>query len=250
MDREIGRIGIINKIRDTFILVWAIMSAALYAGLCILLSPVAPKLARYVARLWSCHLLLIAGVKLSINGLDKLDKSKRYVFIANHQSALDIPVLYAGINQAISFIAKKELFLIPIFGWGMAAVGHVWIDRSNARKARDSINKAVNHLRKSNVSLVLFPEGTRSVDGVIGDFKTGSFSLALQSGVQAVPCVIHDSRNCLKKGASFILPGTIHLDICEPIDLDESTMSKADVGKKVREIICEVAAKGPSDISK
>jgi 1-acyl-sn-glycerol-3-phosphate acyltransferase len=149
------------------------------------------------------------------------------------------------VKHGISFIAKKELFLIPIFGWGMAAVGHIWIDRSNARKARDSIIRAVKHLHKSQVSLVLFPEGTRSVDGTISDFKTGSFTLAMQAGVQAVPVVLHDTRLCLPKSVLIVRPGVIHIDICEPLDVNEAEISKAELSNKIRNIICEVAAAGP-----
>ena len=95
--------------------------------------------------------------------MKNVHKNERYVFIANHQSDFDIPVLYEGLFPNLSFIAKKELFMLPFFGWGMAAVGHIWIDRKNARKARKSITRAVNRLKRNHVSLVLFPEGTRSV---------------------------------------------------------------------------------------
>lgn len=238
-------LSIVGKLHAAFFVIWIILSAIVYGILCIILSLFLPNLARIVARLWSVHLLVMGGVKINVRGAEKLDRNKRYVFIVNHQSALDIPVVYTMVKHGISFIAKKELFSIPVFGWGMAAVGHVWVDRTNARKARDSIIRAVKHLRKSRVSLVLFPEGTRSVDGTIGGFKTGSFTLAMQAGVQAVPVVLHDTRSCLPKGTIMLRPGVIHVDICDPLDVNEAEISKVELSDKIRNIICEVAASGP-----
>jgi 1-acyl-sn-glycerol-3-phosphate acyltransferase len=249
MDRKISSLSIFDKLYSIFLLLWVGIFTSFYASGCILMSPFSRTTARKIGRLWNQHLLVLSRIKLEIHGLERLDKNKRYVFIANHQSALDIPVLYAGMEVPLSFIAKKELFLIPFFGWGMAAVGHVWIDRSNARKARSSITQAVNHLRKEKVSLVLFPEGTRSADGVVGDFKQGSFTLALQAGVEVVPIVLHDTRLRLPKQSLMVCPGTIHVDVCEPITVDEKTMSKSDLCSMVRNRITEVIAVGPKCIS-
>src|SRR5512133_411027 len=216
-----------------------LISTICFGVVCLLTGIFSLKAARYVALTWNFNLLWIAGIKLKVSGLEKLQKNKRYVFIANHQSGLDIPVLYAGLNRLISFIAKKELFYIPIFGWGMVVVGHIWIDRSNARKARDSIMRAVKHLQKAQVSLILFPEGTRSADGSIGEFKKGSFSLALQAGVEVVPVAIHDTMKSLPKNSLLITPGTIHVDVCDPIDVSADE-TKSDMSVKIRNIICDV----------
>jgi len=247
MDSKNSSLSIAGKLHAILFVVWTIVSAIVYGTLCILISVFSSHLARKLGRLWNVHLLAIGGVKLKVRGAEKLDKNKRYVFIANHQSALDIPAMYAGMKHALSFIAKKELFFIPIFGWGMAAVGHIWIDRSNARKARNSIIRAINHLRKSRVSLVLFPEGTRSIDGSIAEFKTASFTLALHAGVQVVPVVLHDTRLCLSKSAMMVRSGVIHIDICDPLDVNESETSKIELSNKIRNIICKMAAEGPQD---
>jgi 1-acyl-sn-glycerol-3-phosphate acyltransferase len=153
-----------------------------------------------------------------VKGLDKLKRDARYVFFANHQSALDIPILFSGLSRQLCFIAKKELFLIPFFGWGMAAVGHVRIDRSNARKARDSLSRGVEHLKRHNLSLMLFPEGTRSVDGTLGKFKQGSFALALNAGVAVVPVVIKKANERLPKKSLLVKPGEVCLEIGDPIE--------------------------------
>lgn len=247
MARKNSRMSLIGTLHATFFVVWTIVSTIVYGTVCILSSLFSLHIARKIGQLWNVHLLAVGGVKLKLRGAEKLDKNKRYVFIVNHQSALDIPAIYAGMKHAVSFIAKKELFFIPIFGWAMAAIGHIKIDRSNARKARDSIIRAVKHLQKAHVSLVLFPEGTRSVDGSIGEFKTASFALALQAGVQVVPVVLHDTRLCLPKSAMVLRPGVIHIDICDPIDVREKETSKVELSNKIRNIISEVIAAGPQN---
>jgi len=246
MDRQKRSLSLLLKIRGVTVYGAILTSTICFGVLCLFAGILSLKAARYIALVWNYNILWIAGIKLKVSGLEKLQKNKRYVFIANHQSGLDIPVLYAGLNRSISFIAKKELFYIPIFGWGMVVVGHIWIDRSNARKARESIIRAVKHLQKAQVSLILFPEGTRSVDGSVGDFKTGSFSLALQAGVEVVPVVIHDTMKSLPKNNLLITPGTIHVDVCDPIDVSADE-TKSDISTKIRTIICDVIAKGPKE---
>ncbi len=246
MDRQKRSLSLLLKIRGIAVYGAVLISTMCFGVVCLFSSIFSLKAARYIALIWNFNLLWIAGIKLKVSGLEKLQKNKRYVFIANHQSGLDIPVLYAGLNRSISFIAKKELFYIPIFGWGMVVVGHIWIDRSNARKARESILRAVKHLQKAQVSLILFPEGTRSADGSIGEFKTGSFSLALQAGVEVVPVVIHDTMKSLPKNSSLITPGTVHVDVCDPIDVS-ADQTKSDISVKIRNIICDVIARGPKE---
>ena len=244
MDRQKRSLSLLLKIRGVAVYGAILISTICFGIVCLVSAIFSRKAARYIALIWNFNLLWIAGIKLKVSGLEKLQKNKRYVFIANHQSGLDIPVLYAGLNRSISFIAKKELFYIPVFGWGMVVVGHIWIDRSNARKARESILRAVKHLKKAQVSLILFPEGTRSSDGTVGDFKTGSFSLALQAGVEVVPVVIHDSLKCLPKNSLLVTPGTIHVDVCDPIDISADA-TKSDISSRIHSIICNVIAEGP-----
>jgi 1-acyl-sn-glycerol-3-phosphate acyltransferase len=246
MDRQKRSLSLLLKIRGIAVYGAILISTICFGIVTLLVGIFSRKVARYVALTWNFNLLWIAGIKLNVTGLEKLQKNKRYVFIANHQSGLDIPVLYAGLKRSISFIAKKELFYIPIFGWGMVVVGHIWIDRSNARKARDSILRAVKHLQKAQVSLILFPEGTRSVDGTVGEFKKGSFSLALQAGVEVVPVAIHDTMKSLPKNSLLVTPGTIHVDVCDPLDISADE-TKSDISVKIRNIICDAIAKGPKD---
>lgn len=173
-----------------------------------------------VGRVWSWLWLGMFGVRVSVHGLEKLERGKRYVFVSNHQSASDIPLLYGCLPFRISFISKKELMQIPIFGWGTAAAGHIAIDRSNARKARKTIAAALEKLRRGNASLVIFPEGTRSADGIVREFKTGSFRLAIDAGVEVVPLAIRNTRHVQRKGSWVIHPGPVSLSIGDPISVD------------------------------
>lgn len=229
-------------VRMVVVLVWALMSGVLYSTTCLFISALSPRFSRVIARLWSIHLLMVGGVKVVVQGAEKLDKDKRYVFVANHQSNFDIPVLYVALQHQLSFLAKKELFVIPFFGWGMRAVGHIWIDRENARKALASIQRALQSLKKGGVSLVLFPEGTRSIDGTLGTFKQASFALVLKAGVEVVPVAIGNTAQILPKKSFRFRSGVATLTIGDPVTIDP-TMSKAAVSALMRSAVAALLEK-------
>lgn len=237
--------GIGDTLHGVLVLLWVVVITVLYGTICFLTAWVYRPFSRMLALWWVRNILFVAGVKIVVTGLEKLEPQKRYVFVANHQSQLDIPVLMGGLHHQLSFIAKKELFAIPFFGWGMYALGHIWIDRANARKAHQSIQRAIQRLVKDNISLALFPEGTRSKDGTIGSFKQGSFSLVQQAGVEVVPIAIKNSSQLLSKHSFMIKQGTVYLSVCDPVTIDNS-MSKAEISSRVREIIVkELEAANP-----
>lgn len=236
MDRENRRIGTV--LAFPFFLLWLLASTVAYSTACIVGGMVSRRFAQFVARAWCRHLLRVIGVRMNVTGAEKLSLEKRYVFFANHQSALDIPLLYSGLSHPLCFIAKKELFLIPFFGWGIAVVGHVRIDRSSARNARESLARGVEHLKRHRLSLVLFPEGTRSADGTLGEFKQGSFALALDAGVAVVPVAIRKANERLRKKSMIVRPGPVYLDIRDPID--PTGMEKSELARKIREEIEKV----------
>jgi 1-acyl-sn-glycerol-3-phosphate acyltransferase len=216
-------------------LLWLLASTVAYGSGCMVTGLFSQRLSQAIGGAWCRHLLVMLGVRVVVTGAEKLARGERYVFFANHQSALDIPVLYTGLSRALCFIAKKELFLIPFFGWGMAAMGHVSIDRSSPRRARESLARGVERLVNQNFSLILFPEGTRSVDGMLGEFRKGSFSLALEAGVAVVPVALRKANERLPKKSLLIRPGTVLLDICDPI-MPEG-MGKVGLAGTVREKI-------------
>ncbi|MBD3418862.1 MAG: 1-acylglycerol-3-phosphate O-acyltransferase [Chitinivibrionales bacterium] len=223
---------------------WIIVSTTIYAIMAILLSIFSRKAGMVIARLWSRQLLALCGVKVSIDGLDKIKHSSKFIIVSNHQSHLDIPVLMSVLSHIhLTFIAKKELFLIPVFGWGVYMIGNVSIDRSSARKGRVSLAKAAQRLQEEDISVVLFPEGTRSETGDIGGFKRGGFSLAIESGLTVVPVAIIGTRSVLSKKSYTIHPGRVAVRIGNPIDV--SGMGRGDkemLMRNVREKIVEMSA--------
>jgi 1-acyl-sn-glycerol-3-phosphate acyltransferase len=217
---------------------WMLASTVLYGTAAMALSPLSNRKARYFAHLWCANLTRFCGVRVRTQGSEKLAGMDRCVFVANHQSYFDIPVLYTGLPYSLSFIAKKELFFIPFFGWGIAAIGHIWIDRDNARAARKSITRATDKLKREGISLVLFPEGTRSVTGEVGVFKRGSFTLAFEAGVPVVPVTILGTRDILPKHRGTFRPGTATIVIGDPIlPADLAALDKTKLSEMVRERI-------------
>jgi|WetSurMetagenome_2_1015567.scaffolds.fasta_scaffold00230_11 1-acyl-sn-glycerol-3-phosphate acyltransferase len=236
MDKQGGGMSALQCfLRTAMVFVWIIPATFLYGTLTMCAASFSNRLARYFAHLWCVHLVALGGIRLTVEGAEKLAANQRYVFVANHQSYLDIPVLYSGLRFALSFIAKKELFFIPFFGWGIAAIGHIWIDRDNARAARASITRAISMLTRKNICLVLFPEGTRSVSGELGEFKRGSFTLALEAGVPVVPLTIRGTREILPKHSGFLRPGAATIVVGDPVQPSElATLDKTKLSELMR----------------
>ncbi len=136
--------------------------------------------------------------KLTVTGRENLRPDRHYVFVANHQSQVDILVALAGISNPFKFIAKKELFAVPFYGWHMFLAGYIPIDRSSMESAKQTILKAQHWLGKG-VSILFFPEGTRSVDGRIHPFKPGAFQIAQDLDIEVVPLVIDGTLEAIPK---------------------------------------------------
>ena len=228
-------------VRGFFIMLWVVITVALYGIVCAVTGLFSRRLPQIVGRSWMVLFLKLAGVRITVTGKEKLDKNECYVLFANHSSLLDIPVLFASVNNPLAFIAKKELFWIPVFGWGMKGMGHVSIDRASARKALGSFKKAATRLKRERLSLVLFPEGTRSVDGRLGEFKQGSFTIALDAGVRVLPVAISGTRLCLPKKKLLVRPGEVTIEIGDPFSADG--MKKNELMARVREKIAAIVEK-------
>ncbi len=179
-----------------------------------------------LARLWSRSILAEADVRLEVEGREHLVPGP-VIVMANHQSLLDIPVLFLGLPYEIRFVAKNELRYVPVLGQGMKAMGHLFVDRSNHAQATTTLNNAAAEIR-SGTSIAVFPEGTRTTDGRLLPFKKGGFVLAIKSGVPIVPVTIVDSIVPLPKGAMSIRAGTIHLRIHQPIETRDYTLETKD----------------------
>ena len=160
--------------------------------------------------------LALAGVRVKVDGLQRLAENQTYLFTPNHQSLIEVPLLVTYLNRNIGFLAKKELFKFPIFGYGIRVIGVVPVDRSNTAVAVQSAQLATERLR-SGKSYAVYPEGTRSPDGRVLPFKKGAFLMAIDAGVPIVPISISGSTAIMPKNQIALHPGIINLVVHEPI---------------------------------
>lgn len=174
------------------------------------------KLAHYYGKLWSWLILTASGVKVKVHGRENLNPDKAYIFAANHASQFDIFALYVSIPIEFKWLAKIELFKIPILGHAMNAIGYIPIDRTNRKAAFESIDHAAEEVSNGK-SIIIFPEGTRSTDGILQEFKKGGFILAIKSQQPIVPISIEGSHKILRKNDWKIHPGTIVVRFGKPI---------------------------------
>lgn len=173
-----------------------------------------------LARLWAGIICRVSGVTVRTRGLERIDRRRAYMIIANHQSHFDGPALALGLaGMQFRWIAKRELLNIPLFGYCLRSSRNIFIDRSNRERAMASIQKGVEQL-PPGVSVMCFAEGTRSPNGRIGRFKRGGFAAALQHGMPVLPVTINGSRRILPKGSLVFRPGTIELVVERPIETD------------------------------
>jgi 1-acyl-sn-glycerol-3-phosphate acyltransferase len=197
-----------------------ILASLVYSSLCWLFAGVGRdgRLAHRLECLWGATIVWLAGVRIEAD-LSALDPDATYVFMANHQSNLDIPILFAALSRYnFRFLAKESLFAIPLFGPAMGRVGHVAIDRGNRRKAMESIQHAVE-LVSRGVGLLIFPEGTRSMDySRLQEFKTGGMIVTLKCQAKVAPIILSGSGAVLPKHARRPAPGLVRLRALPPFD--------------------------------
>lgn len=179
------------------------------------------KIAYKISRLWTWGILKIGGIRLMVKGLEHLDSRRQYIFMANHQSNIDIPVLVQSLTKfELRWVAKKELLFVPLFGWAMWASKHIVVDRSNRSAAMTSLRKARERI-EGGISVVVFPEGTRSADGRFLPFKRGGFVLAVKTQTPVVPITINGSGTILPRGDWRMRGGEIEVIVSEPVPLDQ-----------------------------
>ncbi len=177
------------------------------------------------------------GIKLRINEMEKIDFKRPHIFMANHVSLIDAPLLFLILPIPVRIFPKKELFKIPIIGKGMERVGFIPVDRSNSSKGRMAIEKGVEMIKEKGWSFLIFPEGTRSWNGNLLPFKKGGFILSIKSQVPIVPITIKGTREMLPRGKFSIKSGTVEVKFHDPISPEDfSVEEKEQLLKKVREI--------------
>jgi len=206
---------IVSVVKLLIIVLWS----AFVATLELIITPFhrTGRLFHTLARMHARGTLLVAGVRLKVEGLDNVEFSRSYIYVANHASLFDIPAVLAGVPDQIRIVYKKELEKIPIFGWGLKyGKTYISVDRSSGTNAMRTLDEAATKI-KHGASVILFAEGTRSPDGKLQQFKRGAFNLAVKAGVPVVPLTINGSWNILKKKSLRIIPGTITLVLSKPI---------------------------------
>jgi 1-acyl-sn-glycerol-3-phosphate acyltransferase len=168
-----------------------------------------------IPRWWSKAMLWAAGAKLRVHGWDNAGSGDPRIFAANHVSWFDVPALAATLPR-YKFVAKAELFKVPVFGGGIRAAGMIEIQRDNRKAAFGSYDLAAEKIQAGN-SVVVYPEGTRGYDYRLRPFKKGPFVLAIAAGVPIVPVILHGTIEILKRDSLWVQPGTIDIHLLEPV---------------------------------
>lgn len=224
----------------SFLMVIIAIAVTAFMSTCAFLFPlISPgeNKAHKVANLWARMLLWLTSTRVNVIGRENVLLGKPQIFMANHQSDFDILIVMAHIPGQFRWIAKKELFKIPIFGKAMRSAGYIEIDRQNHEKAMKSLDEAAQKIREGK-SVVTFPEGTRSKDRTIKPFKQGMFHLAIKAGVPIVPISIIGAHEIMPKRTLKVRPGKITMIIDRPVDVSGYTIeTRGELIERVRGII-------------
>jgi 1-acyl-sn-glycerol-3-phosphate acyltransferase len=215
-NNQAGSLVILHSI---VIIMWTFFGTILFGTLAILVSLVSRTGdgVHLVARVWGRSILWISGVKVHVHGLEHLEVGRSVIYMSNHQSNFDIPVFLSALPVQFRWLAKAELFKIPIFGRGMRGAGYISLDRSNRKSAMASLAKAAETIRDGS-SVLIFPEGTRTEDGNLLPFKNGGFILAVDAGVPIVPMAVCGTFATLPRGKLRFRRQPVHIVVRPPID--------------------------------
>ena len=203
--------------RTVFYLIPAVTLYTIVLGTISLVSTLFDRTGNFAhgcARTWARWILRTTGVRVKVTGLEHLEAGRSYVFAANHQSIYDIPILFSSIPVQLRIVAKESLGRIPFMGWHLHRAGHLLVNRRNPGPG---IVEKMRRLVGESSSLIVFPEGTRSTDGVVGRFKKGPFAVAIDAGLPIVPVSLAGSRHVMKKNRLMVCPGEVELTVHAPV---------------------------------
>jgi 1-acyl-sn-glycerol-3-phosphate acyltransferase len=192
------------------------------------------NLPHLAARLWGKIPVRATGTRVTLEGLEYIDPRRSYILVSNHQSFFDIFSLLGYLPLQFRWIAKAELFRIPLLGWSMSRTGYISIERGSPKKAYRSMLAAAEKVR-NGTSVLIFPEGTRSPDGILQPFKKGVFLIALKSQAPILPVAIRGTRDIMRKNDWRTYPGRVEIRIFPPIETAGfSTDKEAELSEQVR----------------
>ena len=204
--------------RTVFFLIPAITLYTIVLGAASIVSSLFDRrgyFAHRCARAWSRLILITTGVRVTVEGLDRITPGTTYVFVSNHQSIYDTPVVFASLPYQLRIIAKESLAKFPVLGWHLKRGGHLFVDRRHPDRA--GILKRWRALVSEGLSLIIYAEGTRSTDGHVSRFKAGSFMLAIEAQLPIVPVAIIGTRQVMPKGRLRTEPADVTLVVHAPI---------------------------------
>lgn len=213
--------------RAIFFAIITIVVTAIWSGAAVIvgiISRYSPVIYYTIARSWAKILIFAAGIRVEVSGKENIHPNQSYIVVSNHQSHLDTPVLVSQLPLRLTFLAKKELFRIPIFGWAMQLAGILKIDRSNQQRAIQTLKNAEKIILERKFSVMSFPEGTRTPDGDIHAFKKGPFVMAINTGLPVLPVSIRGTYDILPKKKLRIRPGRVQVSIYPPIQTGNYTI--------------------------
>jgi len=197
-------------------------------------SPLIEKVIRAWSRVW----LAASGTKLEVEGAENIDPNRSYVVVANHLSTLDIMACLLAVPLPIRFLAKKELFRVPVLAQGMRMVGIIEVDREARGAVHSEVNRQSRELIEKGRSLIIYAEGTRPRNGVMKPFKKGAFTMAIRSGLPVLPLSIHGSYEAWPPGTPLVRGGVIRVLLDKPVETEGmSTSDTGDLRDQVREVI-------------
>ena len=179
-----------------------------------------------ISRVWARLLLRVSGIKVKVEGLEHIDPARAYVIAANHLSYMDTPVILSSIPVRFRFLAKKGLFKIPFLGTHLGQAGHIPVPRGDPRAAIKTMQTAADVVQQRGVSLLIFPEGGRSHDGVLQSFKDGAAYIAIKAQVPIAPVALLGTNRVLPFGSGRPVPGTVTLRILPVIETTDVTLKQ------------------------
>jgi 1-acyl-sn-glycerol-3-phosphate acyltransferase len=201
-----------------------------------------------MARVWARWLLRGAGVRVQTRGLEQIDPTGSYVFAANHASYLDTPAILANIPVEFRFLAKRELFKIPAIGTHLDRAGHIPVDRDDPRASVRTMTEAARIIRERGISVLIFPEGGRSADGELKDFRDGAAYIAIKAGVPLVPVAIAGTHRLLPPGSALVKAGAAFVHIGQPIPVHAFTLKdRAALTRRAQEAVAELLGRSRTE---